>query len=319
MNILILSCGTRNMLVEFFRRRFDRVIGTDCSALAPALYACSGHYMVPRMKEPEYLPCILDICEQEEIDAILPLQEDELHLMAENRDLFEDRGIDVLVSDVEVIDLCRDKYNFYEFLKQNGIPTLKTWKDLASFRRDYEAGEAAFPVFVKPRDGMGSEDAGIVGSMELLESRCGQSPELLIQEYCDGEEYGADVFCDFLTDDVVDIGVKKKIRMRAGETEKAVTVTDPQIRELVKKTAEALKARGEIDMDLFGRNGQYYVSEVNPRFGGGFPHSYLNGMDTPAYIRANLESRVNPSHLEEVRKPIYTMKYSAIMALNPEQ
>ena len=92
-NILILSCGTRDLLVRYFKRAdYGRVIGADCSELAPALYEADKYYLIPRMKEEGYFDAILEICRKEGITAILPLQEDELNLISENRELFEQEG-----------------------------------------------------------------------------------------------------------------------------------------------------------------------------------------------------------------------------------
>ncbi|MDE7275613.1 MAG: hypothetical protein K2N98_01965 [Lachnospiraceae bacterium] len=112
MNILILSCGTRNKLIRYFKEPgngIDRVIGTDCSAYAPALYETDEHYLVPRMTSPDYLDIVLDICRKEKIDAVLPLQEDELFLIASNREKFTNAGVLPIVSEQNTVELCRDK------------------------------------------------------------------------------------------------------------------------------------------------------------------------------------------------------------------
>ena len=76
MNILILSCGTRNKIVKYFRRELDgrgTVVATDCSPLAPALYEADRYYIVPRVDSDNYLNVILDICQENEIEAVLSL------------------------------------------------------------------------------------------------------------------------------------------------------------------------------------------------------------------------------------------------------
>ena len=73
--ILILSCGTRNKLVRFFKEAFHslpgggRVIVTDCSPWAPALYEADAFYLVPPMKDPGYEDRILEICMREQVNA----------------------------------------------------------------------------------------------------------------------------------------------------------------------------------------------------------------------------------------------------------
>ncbi len=156
MNILILSCGTRNKLVEYFRScdMWDKVVACDCSEYAPALHAADKYYIVPRMKDPSYFDEILSVCASEDIDAVLPLQEDELILISENKSVFESAGIFPIISDPEKVKLCRDKYELNRFLNDNGIRAAETVL-AADFVRESEPG---FPVFVKPRLGAGSVD-----------------------------------------------------------------------------------------------------------------------------------------------------------------
>ena len=125
--ILILSCGTRNKLVRFFKEAFHslpgggRVIVTDCSPWAPALYEADAFYLVPPMKDPGYEDRILEICMREQVNALLPLFEDELDLLAQNRKKFEEKGITAIVSDAESVAVCRDKYGFFSLLQKNGV------------------------------------------------------------------------------------------------------------------------------------------------------------------------------------------------------
>ena len=175
MNILILSCGTRNKLVRFFRETFaalpggGRVIVTDCSEWAPALYEADAFYLVPRMTEPGYLEHILDICKKEKVNAILPLFEDELDLLAQNRALFEQEQICCIVSEKEAVEICRDKYRFYEHLLAHDLPVLPTCISLEQFDRAQAEGRLDFPVFVKPIRGCGSVGISRVDDRELLE------------------------------------------------------------------------------------------------------------------------------------------------------
>ena len=317
-NILILSCGTRDLLVRYFKNAdFDQVIGADCSELAPALYEADKYYLIPRMTEEGYFDAILEICRKEKITAILPLQEDELNLISENRTLFEQEGIRTIVSPLETLQICRDKYRFFEHMKKHQIPVLNSYIDLAEFEKAYEAGKIAFPVFVKPVRGAGSVGAMKISCMELLKALFRYSEEpLLIQEFCNGREFGIDVYVDLVSSEVVDVFMKEKLRMRAGETEKSVTNNDPGLKEFICRVASTLKLSGPIDMDVFEKDGTFYLSEINPRFGGGFPHAYACGVDTPSYILRNLRGEANESHLQEEREEIYVLKYSDILCVD---
>ena len=317
MTILILSCGTRNKLVRFFKENFasrqdgGRVIVTDCSDWAPALYEADEHYLVPRMTEPGYLEHILNICMKEKVNAILPLFEDELDLVAQNRKMFEEAGIVPIVSDKDTVALCRDKFQFYQHLVKNDIPALPTCIGPEAFDELRAQGKMDFPVFVKPVRGAGSVGISKVGNRELLEVLCRYSEdEMLIQQYADGEEFGADIYVDLLSGKPTAIFTKKKVRMRAGETEKAISVKDDMLFALIQKTVSTLKLSGPIDMDIFKVNGQYYISEINPRFGGGYPHAYHCGVNFPELIAENLTGRENRNEIGAYEADVRMMKYS---------
>ena len=323
MNILILSCGTRNKLVRYFREKengFDRVVGTDCSAYAPALYETDKHYLVPLMTSPDYPDTILKICDVEKIDAVLPLQEDELFLIASHQKLFAKKGITTIVSSPESVELCRDKYAFYNHLVTHNLPVLPTCGSLSAFKKNYEDGRMDFPVFVKPTRGSGSIGIQKVEHLELLETLCKYSSEdLLIQAFAEGEEYGIDLYVDMISHKPVSIFVKKKLRMRAGETEKSVSVKDETLFTLVKQTAETLSLAGPIDMDVFCVNGKYFISEINPRFGGGYPHAYSCGINFPKMIAANLSGKENTDTIGSYEDGICMLKYTDLMTLRVEE
>lgn len=144
------------------------------------------------MKDPGYEDRILEICMREQVNALLPLFEDELDLLAQNRKKFEEKGITAIVSDAESVAVCRDKYGFFSLLQKNGLPVLYTSASLEEFDSDYAEGKIAFPVFVKPVRGCGSVGISRVDNRELLGVLCRYSKEpLLIQQYADGEEFGA--------------------------------------------------------------------------------------------------------------------------------
>lgn len=317
MNILILSAGTRNLLVSYFMNSgFDKVVAVDASPLAPALYCADKYFIVPLMTDPGYLDRILEICESEKIDALLPLQEDELELIAENTAVFEEKGIRPIVSDIGSVRECRDKILFYEKLKKAGIPVLKTYRDTDEFKDALDKGEISFPVFMKPRCGCGSIDSFTARDMEFIEAiQKNYGEKFLIQQLSTGKEYGADIYCDLITGDITDIFVKEKLRMRAGETEKSVSVIDERINDIIKKTVSLFGLRGPVDMDLFETDGTIYVSEINPRFGGGYPHAYMCGVDFPANILANVKGNPCVVKTADYKAGVTALKTQGVMVL----
>lgn len=316
MNLLILSAGTRNKVVQYFRKELEgkgKVFATDCSELAPAIYEADGFDLVPRITDPNYLQIILDICKKREITGVLSLIDPELSLLAKHREEFLAIGTTPIISDYELVETCFNKFAMFEKLQELGIPTGRCFLEPKKFLDAVDAGELSYPVFVKPVCGSASLQINKVTCREEVELLCKLQPELMIQEFMDGTEYGADVYIDMISGRVVSVFVKEKIKMRAGETDKSVSVKDPALFALIREFAEKMGFRGIIDIDIFKVNGTYYISEVNPRFGGGYPHAYECGVNVPAQIVRNLEGEVNEDVSGEYAEGIYMLKFSEVM------
>ncbi len=316
MNLLILSCGTRNKIVQYFIKELagkGLVLATDCSELAPALYDADKQFIVPRMNEEGYLDIILSICKEHNVKAVLSLIDPELSLLAKHKQDFLDVGTIPIISDYEVVELCFDKFAMYEFLSQNGFKTIKSYIDKNKFYEDVAAGVFSYPVFVKPVKGSASININKVTSQDEVELLFANYDNLIIQEFMNGPEYGADVYIDMISGETVAIFAKEKIKMRAGETDKAVSVKDDKLFDLIKDLVKAAGFRGIIDIDIFEVNGEYYISEVNPRFGGGYPHAYECGVNVPAMIINNIYGKENRGNFDDYDEDVYMMKYNEVV------
>ena len=290
MNILILSSGTRNKIVEYFRKALagkGKVICTDMSELAPSIYLADKHYIVPRMTEPGYVEVILDICKSEKIEGVISLIDPELSLLAANKERFTAIGTKVIGSTYNLCEMSLDKYEMYKWLEKHEYNCAKSYMDKEKFYADVETGKVTYPVFVKPARG--------------------------------SARIGADVYIDLISKNVVSIFTKRKIKMRAGETDKAVSFKDEKLFELIKKFVGEAGYEGQIDIDIFDINGEYYISEVNPRFGGGYPHAYECGADHVSMIVNNLEGNVNQENVGNYQEDVYMMKYNAVMIMKKEE
>lgn len=316
MNILILSAGTRNKVVQYFKKTVGatgKVVATDMSELAPAVYEADKFYKVPRMTDPGYIDVIFDICRKEEIDAVLTLIDPELSLLAKHKGDFSALGVTVVGSSYELCERALDKMQMYTWLTEHGYACARSYVDKEAFYADVEAGKIAYPVFVKPVRGSASIAISKVYDKETVELLFAHSKDLMIQEFLDGQEIGADVYIDMLSGEVVSIFTKKKIVMRAGETDKAVSFKDEKLFALVERFVKESGWSGQIDIDIFEVDGEYYISEINPRFGGGYPHAYECGCDHMTLIRNNIHGTSNQPSVGNYDEGIYMMKYNEIM------
>lgn len=314
-NILILSAGTRNKIVQYFKKTLGengKVIATDMSTIAPAIYEADKYYIVPRITEPGYIDIILDICKKENISGVLSLIDPELSLLAENEEKFKNIGTTVIGSSYELCERALDKMQMFQWLRSHGYNCAKSYVDKNEFFADVKTGKANYPVFVKPVRGSASIAISKVFDNETVDLLFDHSDNLMIQEYLDGQEIGADCYIDLLSGELVSVFTKKKIVMRAGETDKSVSFKDEKLFELIKKFVNESGWRGQIDIDIFEINGEYHISEVNPRFGGGYPHAYECGADHMKLIVNNLNGIVNSDVIGNYKENVYMMKYNEI-------
>lgn len=318
MNILILSVGTRNKIVQYFKETLGNkgtVIATDCSLIAPALYEADKYYIVPRITAEKYLEVILDICQKEQIKGVLSLIDPELSLLAENSERFTELGVKVIGSSYRACERSLDKWEMYQWLLKHGYNCAKTYSDIHQFKKAYEKGEINFPVFVKPRLGSASIAISKVNNQEELEILMKYQENLIIQEFLGGQEIGVDCYIDLLSNDLVSVFAKKKLVMRAGETDKAISYKDKALFELVEKFVLEAGYLGQIDIDIFMMDNNYYISEVNPRFGGGYPHAYECGVNHMSLIVNNLGGIKNSKQIGTYEEGIYMMKYNEIKTM----
>lgn len=320
-NILILSVGTRNKIVRYFKKEFKdigNIVVTDMTELAPAIYDADKFYKVPRITEPGYIELILDICRKENISAIFSLIDPELSLLAKNSSIFKKNGVTVVGSPYEICERALNKWEMYKWLNNNGYNCAKTYIDKDEFYNAVDRGEIRYPVFVKPICGSASIAISKVYDKETVELLFEHNDNILIQEFLNGQEIGADVYIDMISHEVVSIFTKKKIIMRAGETDKSVSFKDERLFDLIEKFVAESGWIGQIDIDVFDIDGKYYISEVNPRFGGGYPHAYECGCNHMKLIMNNLQGIANEKNIGSYRDDVYMMKYNEVCIVDSE-
>jgi carbamoyl-phosphate synthase large subunit len=308
-------------VVQYFKTAFaeqGRIVCTDCSPYAPALYEADAHYIVPRITAPDYLEVLYEICKKEAITGVLSLIDPELSLIAAHEAQFRALGVQIIGSDYELCERTLNKWELFGWMEAHGYPCAKTYCTMEAFCAALERGEVQFPVFVKPMKGSASIQIARADDMETAAFLFAQGEQMIIQEYMTGQEIGADVYIDLISKKVVSIFTKKKLVMRAGETDKAVSFIDEKLFAFITKFAEESGFAGQIDIDLFEKDGVYSISEVNPRFGGGYPHAYACGADHMTLIRNNLMGIENPVQIGGYAVGKVMMKYNEIMLTDVE-
>lgn len=316
MNLLFCSVGRRGELIKDFKKSLpegSKIIATDNSKYAPALYFADKQYIVPRITEDGYIEILLDICKKENIKAITTFIDPEIALLSKNREKFEELGILVLAPKQDTAKLCFDKYKMYQYCIEQGINTVKTYSTYDEFYKDYQDKLIQLPVFVKPRTGSGSVGARKVNNLVELEEACKEDPLLIIQEYMDGIDLDADVYVDSITNEAVRIFTKRKIETKIGGANKTTSFKDEKLFEFVQELVKKFNFVGPNDMDFFFKDGKYYLSEVNPRFGGAYLHAYGAGVDFVECIVNNINNIPNKKEMGQYEDDVVMMMYDSVV------
>src|SRR5699024_10538972 len=233
MNILVTSAGRRVKIVEYFKNALKveegKVIATDCDLNAPALYFEDTYEIVPRIDDPNYINILVDICEKYHISAIISLIDPELELLAQNKNVFDEKNIQLILSPHESVDISFDKFTTFEYLNNEGIPTVPTYDDLNVVINKLKRDELTYPLVVKPARGSASIGLYIVENETELKEAFNKFDDQIVQPYYKDKEFGIDVYIDMISGDLVDLFIKEKIRMRAGETDKSISIHNDKI------------------------------------------------------------------------------------------
>ena len=318
MNLLILSPGRRVEIVEYFKETFHaagrKVYTLDMSPYAPALYSGDEFFRIDKDFNhlDRYIAHILEICKKKNISVILTLIDPELVLLSDYKELFESKGIKLILCDLKFIKQTFDKYGFYNTYKDiiKLVDTVGSYEDAIA---RIESGEWSFPLFAKLRDGSASIGIKKISNYADFEG-IKDEKKYIYQPFIDGSEYGIDAYFDMITGELVSVFMKKKISMRAGETDKAISVKLEQVLDEVKKLANINGLYGPIDVDVFvSRGGEVFINEINPRFGGGHPHAYGCGVNFMKLILNNLEGKKNEPCFNNYKEGIMMLKYNGLL------
>lgn len=316
-NILFCSVGRRARLLMDFRESMNgcgKIVATDLSPVAPALFFADETYLVPRITAPDYFERVFEICEKSKVKAITTLIDPEIELLAKHREDLLSQGILPLCPADWTAHLCFDKFEMFRHLHAKGVRTVLTYNSLETFKEGLSKGEISFPVFMKPISGSGSVGIGRCDTMEQVEEKWHDGKfTYIIQELMTGGDCDADVYVDCISHKPVAVFSKKKIESRIGGASKTISYKDPKLFAFVDEVCSVLELNGPCDMDFFIKDGEYYLSEINPRFGGAYLHAYGAGVDFIKLILNNIDGKQNQSIIGQYDDDVIMMMYDDIV------
>ncbi|MBQ6946799.1 MAG: ATP-grasp domain-containing protein [Clostridia bacterium] len=315
--VLITNVGRRGYLVEYLKQIKDsdiKVYVSDCDKTASGLFTENdGVFILPKPVDDaeRYVDTLIQTCLQNDITVVIPVIDPEIDILSQYVTRFRENGIFVLVSAQEVLEICYNKINMNSFLQDGGFLVPKTYVDLPSFEAALDRGEIAMPVIIKPIYGSGSVSTYKVNDVKEVKALFCEGH--MIQELIDGQEFGCDVFND-LSKTPVRCVLKKKLAMRSGETDKALTIKDKEMQREVLRLATCLGHIGNLDCDLIKRGDDYYIIDLNPRFGGGYPATHAAGVNLLKLVLNMSQGIEIEPEFENYREHLLVMKEVAIRA-----
>lgn len=247
------------LLIKLLKSEGCRVLAVDMDPNAVGLFLADKGYIIPGGLSVDFVPAMRRICQQEKVDALIPLVDEELIPVWQ---LARD-DLHIILPEVGFVRLCLDKWRLMQALWANEINVPQT--RLAS--EDIEGLQ--FPLIVKPRTGRGSRGLALVNSYSELQEFLSRSPysreNNLIQEYIDGSEFTISVVV--WRDGLVKAVVPKEIISKKGITRIAVSRRNSKIDALCRQVQEKLRANGPFNVQLrLDSSGEPYIFEINPRF-----------------------------------------------------
>lgn len=292
MKILFTSVGRRVELMQAFRKAAKElnvdltIMGADISESAPALFFCDETRIVCKIRDKEYIPQLLEICEKEKVDCLIPTIDTDLLLLAENKEKFEAVGTKVLISAVDKVKLCRDKRFTADYFISLGLKSPQPVDDVEKYNVGY-------PAFIKPKDGSSSVDAYKVNNEEDLRTYANKIADYIIQPFISGREFTIDIFCDYDGNPVF-ITPRERLAVRAGEVLKTQICQDDVMISEMQTLIKDYKPCGQITVQLIQDEitGDNYYIEINPRYGGGAPLSIKAGADSAKAVIRMLRGEV---------------------------
>jgi carbamoyl-phosphate synthase large subunit len=305
--VLFTCAGQRVDIVGAFGRAGATTIAVDANALAPALYHADRHVLVPRIDDSAYVPTLAEIVAENGVDLIVPLTDLDQLLLARSR---EKLGALVLLPDAEVVERLGDKYLAHLFFEERGIPSPPTW-----LPEDVPA-EALFPVLVKARHGFGSRHIYRAADRAQLAFFVAYTPVTsIVQAQLAGEEFSVDVFCD-LEGRCLNAIPRTMIESKGGESIKGMTIRDERLIAFACEVAEKLQLVGPANIQCFRESdGTHFVTDINPRFGGGFPLPLAAGGRYPELALALARGEHPEPRLGEFREGVVMTRFFSDLSL----
>jgi carbamoyl-phosphate synthase large subunit len=312
MVVMLTSVGQRVDIARAFRAAGATTLGVDADPLAPALYHCDRRVTVPRISDAAYVPTLAALRGEHDVRLVVPLNDLDFPVLARAREQLAPAL--VLLPEPEVSALMSDKLEAHRFFVANGIPSPRSWAP------EEVPGDVRFPVLVKAREGFGSRNIHRAADQAELDFFLGYTEAAsFVQEVCLGEEFSIDVFCD-LDGRCLNAIPRTMLLSKGGESIKGASIQDRELIEHGAHVAETVGIKGPANIQCFREpDGSLPITDVNTRFGGGFPVPLASGGRYPELALALARGERPEPRVGDFREGVVMTRYFSEVCLEPDE
>ncbi len=321
MNVLFTSVGRRYYLLDYFRKNINKkikIISSNSSNYTSAKNYSDFFYLSPKIQSNLYIKFITSLIKRHKIKLVIPLIDIDAKKLAKNIKAIQKLNAILISPPYKIVDKVTDKYKLYNLLEKNNINCPKSYITKKNFFQDLKLKHIKYPVILKPRNGTSSIltlKANNKKEFNLyykyLTQKISKSyfdkksfkQKILIQEYIKGTEFGLDLL-NSLERKYFSYLLKQKIEMRNGETD-VCKVSNIKISKLCKKISKLVLHNFLIDIDIILKKKKFYIIDINPRIGGGYPFSHSAGFDMMKYLTNQVYLNKKNTNVSSVKKNIY--------------
>jgi carbamoyl-phosphate synthase large subunit len=216
----------------------------------------------------------------------------------------------LLLPEADVCARMSDKLEAHRFFVEHGIPSPRSWLP------EEVPADARFPLLVKAREGFGSRHIYRADDPEQLDFFLRYTTaSSFVQERCMGEEFSIDVFSD-MEGRCLNAIPRTMLLSKGGESIKGASIQDHELIEHGARVAETVGIKGPANVQCFREpDGSLPVTDVNTRFGGGFPLPLAAGSRYPELALALARGERPEPRLGEFEEGVFMTRFFSEVCL----
>lgn len=308
--ILITSIGSwsaASVIASLRKTGSYRLIGCDIypAAWLSESIQVDAMYTIPKASSGAgYIDAITNVCKNEKVDFVICLNDAEIDVLSQNRELFKSMNCRLCFSSAEAIETSRNKLRWFELLKNEvGLCLIPTF----TYDQYHQSGNL-FPCIAKPARGRSSENIFVFYTLSQFHAASEYVRKHVVQPLYEGVVVTVDVVRHKQSGAIVQLQRKELVRTKNGAGITVEMITDPLLSRMVETISNTLDMEGCINMEFLLHKERYFLMDINPRFSAGIQFSVLSGYDVVTnHLRCFDNKAIDPQ--PEYPDRIFTTKF----------